>query len=74
MNCEEDEGEAGGRVMTGTEGKWEGLCHHEADVSTRQLADQWDVVNQQSDPYALTSLWTAEGQQMCLFVKTWDTV
>lgn len=55
---DEEEEEDGG----GWRGKWEGLCRSEADVLTSRLADQWDAVIQQSDPYALTLLWTAEGR------------
>lgn len=46
-----------------------GLCRSEADVLTSRLADRWDVVNQHIDPYALTSLWMAEGQSGCLYIQ-----
>lgn len=59
-------------VMKGGErrGKREGLCCCEADVLTSRQADQWDVVNQQSDPYALTLLWMAEGRgvRVCVYL------
>lgn len=42
------------------------VCRCEAAVLTNQLADQWDVVNQQSDPYGLTLLWMAGGRGVCL--------
>lgn len=43
-------------VVMKVEGQWEELCRSQADVLTRQLADQWYVVSQQSDPYVLTLL------------------
>lgn len=38
-------------------------------VAVRQRADQWDVVNQQSDPYALTLFWAGRGTRgVCVCV------
>lgn len=54
--------------VEGEVGGW-GSCHREADVSTSQLTNQWDAVNQQSDPYTLTSPWTAEGRAARLHVR-----